>query len=442
LKFCIVGGGGGASNAANVIRSLDKQTQIDIFTNRGEIGNQPCEIPFVLKGTLSSWESSFPFRDKFYRERDVQVHFNTEVTELVREEKRLIAGGDSHSYDKAILDLGAKPAINSVPGLDGYNEFRLDSGLKQARAFEEVIPKYKSAAIIGVGQIAIEIAAILSEKSYEHIYLVGRSDRVLRSYLDKDMSEMVEDRIRENGIELVLSSKGTRIATKGKGKLLSLPDKDVEIGFVFLATGTEPNVGLARKAGIKIGETGAIVINEYLQTSDPDIYAIGDCMENRERITGAKLRYQTAINAARAGRIAGRNLVLGNVVSYPGTVMPFVTEIFGYQVGTVGLTETRAQERGLDVVSNIMTTSTRRRVLGGKPIRIKLIADRGTRNLVGAQLIGEELVAGKIDRLAVAIGEKIPVDRLSLIDTCYSPTTGTGYEAVTMALDELIAKLS
>jgi NADPH-dependent 2,4-dienoyl-CoA reductase/sulfur reductase-like enzyme len=442
LKVCIVGGGGGASNAANIIRSLDKQAQIDIFTNRDEIGNQPCEIPFVLKGTLSSWESSFPFRDKFYRERNVQVHFNTEVTELVRGEKRLIAGGNSHSYDKAILDLGANPAIHHVPGLDGYNEFSLNSGLKQARAFEKAIPQYKSAAIIGVGQIALEVAAILKAKSYSQIYLVGRSDRILRAYLDKDVSEMVEDRIRENGIELVLSSKVRGVATKKNGKLLSLSDRDIEIDFVFLATGAEPNVELAQKAGIRIGATGAIAVNEYLQTSDPDIYAIGDCMENRERITGAKLRYQTATNAARTGRIAGRNLILGNVVRYPGTVMPFITEIFGYQVGTVGFTETYAKECGLDVVSSITTTSTRRRVLGGKPIRIKLIADRGTRNLVGAQLIGEELVAGKIDRLAVAIAEEITVDQLSLADTCYSPTTGTGYEAVTMALDELGKELS
>jgi len=111
-------------------------------------------------------------------------------------------------------------------------------------------------------------------------------------------------------------------------------------------------------------------------------------------------------------------------------------------VGTVGFTETHARERGLDVVYSITNTSTRRRLFGGKSIHIKLIADRRTRSLIGAQLIGEELVAGKIDRLAVAIAEKIPVDRLSLIDTCYSPTTGAGYEAIIMALDELEEKLS
>jgi len=441
LKVCIVGGGGGASNAANVIRSLDRQVHIDVFTNRGEIGNLPCEIPFVLKGTLPSWESSFAFRDKFYEDRSIQVHLNTEVTEIARQEKRLTAGGESHNYDKAILDLGASPVTPPIPGLDGHKEFVLSTGLNLARAFEDAIPKYSKAAIIGVGQIALEVTAILKSKSYSQICLVGRSDRILRAYLDKDMAEMVEDRIKGNGIELILSAQIVKIASKGNEKLLSLADKDLEVNLVFFGTGVKPNTSLAQKAGIRIGETGTIAVNEYLQTSDHDIYAIGDCMENWERITGTKMRYQTATNAARTGRIAGRNLILGNVVRYPGTVMPFVTEIFGYQVGTVGFTETYAQERGFDVVSSITTTSTRRRLFGGKPIRIKLVADRKTRTLLGAQLISEELVAGKIDKLAVAVANKIQVEQLSLIDTCYSPTVSAGYEAVTMALDELTAKL-
>ena len=441
MKVCIVGGGGGASNAANVIRSLDGQAQIDIFTNRDEIGNLPCEIPFVLKGTLSSWESSFAFRDKFYEERNIKVHLDTEVTEIVRQEKRLMAGGKSYNYDKAILDLGAIPVIPPIPGLDGQNEFTLSTGLSLARVFEGAIPRYSNAAIIGVGQIALEVAAILKSKSYSQIYMVGRSDRILRAYLDKDMAEMVEDRIRENGIELILSAQTVKIESEGNGKILSLADRDLEASFVFLGTGVRPNTGLAQKAGIRVGDTGAVAVNDYLQTDDSDIYAIGDCMENWERITGTKMRYQTATNAARTGRIAGRNLILGNVIRYPGTVMPFVTEIFGYQVGTVGFTEAYAQERGFDIVSSITTTSTRRRLFGGKSIRIKLIADRKTQALLGAQLIGEELVAGKVDKLAVAVAKKIPVEQLSLIDTCYAPTVGAGYEALTMALDELIAKL-
>ena len=252
MKVCIAGGGGGASNAANVIRNLSKDAQIDIFTNRGEIGNLPCEIPFVLSSVLPSWESSFAFRGKFYDERNIKVHLDTEVTEIIRGEKRLIAGGNSHSYDKMILDLGATPVIPHMPGLDGWNEFSLSTGLKHAKSFEEAIPKYKSAAIIGVGQIALEVAAILEARSYRPICLVGRSDHILRAYLDKDMAGMVEDKIREKSIELILSADIVGIATHKNGKRLSLADRELEMDFIFFATSTKPNTKLAQKAGIKI----------------------------------------------------------------------------------------------------------------------------------------------------------------------------------------------
>jgi len=442
MRVCIVGGGGGASNAANVVRSLDKEAQIDIFTNRGEIGNLPCETPFVLKGILPSWESSFAFRDRFYEERDIRVHLNTEVTEVLRGEKRIVAGGESHHYDKAILDLGATPVIPPIPGLDGRNEYVLSTGLGPARALEEAIPGGTSAAIIGTGQIALEVATVLHTRGYDQVHLLGRSDRILRAYFDEDMIGTVEERIRENGVELILGAGNLSLATRGDRKLIHLPDRELEVDMVFLGVGAEPNAGLAREAGIEIGETGAIAVNEYLQTSDADIYAIGDCMENWNTLTGTRIRYQTATNAAKTGRLAGRNLAMGNVLAYHGTVQPFVTEVFGYEVGTVGFTEESAREQGFDVVASMTTSSTRRRAFGGKRIHIKLVADRKSQTLVGAQLVSEELVAGKINRLALAISERVPLQRLPLIDTCYSPTVGAGYEAVTMALDSLLEKVA
>ena len=441
MKICIVGGGGGANNAANVIRRLDEKAQIDLFDKRSEIGHEPCEIPYVLSGFLSSWQDSFVFRPKFYNERNINVHLNTEVTDIIREEKRLIAGGKSYSYDKAILDLGSISIIPPIPGLDGQSEFVLDTSLSTARVFEEAIPRYSSAAIVGVGQIALDVAEVLKTRNYDKVYLLGRADRVLRAYLDKDMAEVIKRRIEQRGIKLILSAKINSIKSRNGKKIISLPERELEVDFVLFATGSKPNVELARKAGLKIGESGAIAVNEYLQTNDPDIYAIGDCMENWDRITGSKRIYQTATSGATTGRIAATNLVLGNILPHQGTVMTFITEIFDYEVGAAGFTETHAQEQGLNVVCNIMRTATRRRSYGGKPIHIKLIADGKTQSLLGAQIISGEMVSGKLDRLALAIAEKIPVERLALIDTCYSPTLGSAYESTVMALDQLLAKL-
>jgi NADH oxidase (H2O2-forming) len=442
MNVCIIGGGGGASNAANVIRRLDEEAKIDLFNKRSEMGHQPCEIPYVLNGFLPSWQDTIVFRQKFYDERNINVHLNTEVTDINREEKSLIAGGEIYRYDKAILDLGSTSVTPPIPGLNGENEFFLDTSLETARAFEEAISKYSSAAIMGTGQIALDVAEVLKARNYDKIYLLGRSDCLLRAYLDNDMAEIVERGIKEKGIELILPARINSIKSHNCKKIVSLPSQELEVDFVFFATGSKPNVELARKAGIRIGESGAIAVNEYLQTNDPDIYAIGDCMENWDRITGRKRTYQTATSGATTGRIAATNLIRSNVLPHQGTVMPFVTQVFNYEVGTVGFTETYAREQGLNVVCNIMRTATRRRSFGGKPIHIKLVADPQTKSLVGAQIISEEMVAGKIDRLALAIALKVPVEQLALIDTCYSPTLGSAYESTVMALDQLMPKLT
>ncbi len=441
MKVCIVGVGGGANNAANVIRRLDNKAQIDLFDKRGEVGYEPCEIPYVLNGFLTSWQDTFVFRKKFYEEKNINVHLNTEVTDIIRSEKRLIAGGKSYSYDKAILDLGSISAVPPIPGLDGKNEFLLDTSLEAARVFEDAVSAHSSAAIVGVGQIALDAAEVLKAKGYERIYLLGRSDRVLRAYLDKDMAETVEQRIKDRGVELILSAKIEDIKSSNGKKVITLPGQEIEVDFVLFATGSRPNVRLAREVGIKIGESGAIAVNEYLQTSDPDIYAIGECMENWDRITGSKRVYQTATSGATTGRIAATNLALDNVLPHQGTVMAFVTESFDYQIGTAGLTETYARQQGLDVVSNVLRTATRRRSYGGRPIYIKLVADSRTQRLIGAQIVSEEMVAGKIDRLALAIVEEMPVQKLAVVDTCYSPTVGSAYESTVMAMDQLLLKL-
>jgi NADH oxidase (H2O2-forming) len=440
MRVTIVGGGGAASNAANIIRRLDKDACIDIFTDRPEIGTQPCEIPFVLSGRLPSWNDTFVFRKKFYDERNISVHFDTRVTSIDRSEKRLTAGTESHEYDKLILDLGAVPTIPPIPGVDGNSEYVLATNLRTARAFEEAVKQHSTAAIVGTGQIALEVASLLKARDYERVHLLGRSDRLLRAYLDPEMAQRIEGRASDAGIDVILSAGIQGIGSRNGRKTVSLEDQELEVDLLFFATGTEPNVALAREAGLVIGESGGIQVNEYFQTSDPDVYSIGDCTETWDAILGLKRVSQTATGAARAGRIAATNLVLGNVLPYHGTALAFIMDAFGYQVGTVGYTEEYALGRKMDVVSIVIGTATRRRSFGGKSIYIKLIADRQTEALVGAQLISEEEVAGKIDRLAVAVAEKVPFRKLALMDTCYHPTTGTAYEPVIMALDELRLK--
>ena len=422
MKVCIVGAGDGGAVAALQIRRLDGNAQIDVFSKRADLGCPPCEMPLVLGGIVANWDELVRgLRTKsFYEKRHMNIHLGTEVTDILTQDKCIIAEGERHNYDKLILALGAIPSIPSLLGLDGKNEFALSTDMADGIALGNAIAKHNRAAIVGGGFIGLETAAALKSRGYGEIYMLVRRD-ILRAHLDKDMSEKLEDVIRENGVELILPAKIEAIRSQAEGKRVILSDRELDVDFVFFATGVLPNVELARKAGLKIGETGAVAVNQRLQTSDPDIYAVGDCMENWDVIVGAKRRVQLSTNSIRNGYIAGRNVVLNNTLAYEGTAMPFVTKIFGHQVGAVGFTQTEANEKGLDTVSVKVDTPWLRQRFDGKPAHYKLIADRKAETLIGAQIISEEIVSGTVDKLAVGIAAKIPLSKLVQIDSCYSP---------------------
>jgi len=422
MKVCIIGTGDSGAIAALQIRRLENNAEISIFSKRAELGCPPCEMPLVLSGTVARWEELVRGlrTQSFYEKRNISMHLNTEITDIFRKEKYVAAKGQRYDYDKLILALGAVPSIPSFPGLDGTNEFVLSTDMADGVTLGNNIPKYDKAAIIGGGFVGLEVAAALKVRGYRKVYLLARRD-ILRSHLDKDMAEKLKTVITESGVELILPAKIESIKSQGDGKRVVLSDRALQVGFVFFATGAESNVELARKVGLEIGETGAIAVNQYLQSSDPDIYAIGDCMENWDVITGSKRRIQLATNAIRTGYIAGRNIVLTNAISYEGTVMPFVTKVFGHQIGAVGLTEREAKEMGMNVASVRVDTSWLRQRFDGKPAHYKLVADHSAKNLIGVQVISEEIVSGTIDKLAVAIAAKMPLTKLVQIDSCYSP---------------------
>jgi NADPH-dependent 2,4-dienoyl-CoA reductase/sulfur reductase-like enzyme len=443
MKVCIIGAGDAGAIAALQISRLDSKAEIDVFSKRAELGCPPCEMPLVLSGNVAHWEELVRgLRTKaFYEKRSINVHLNAEVTEVFRKEKYVVANGQRYGYDKLILALGAIPSLPSLPGLDGRNEFVLSTDMADGISLENNIPKYDKAAIIGGGFIGLEIAAALKARGYHKIHLLARRD-ILRAHLDKDMAEILEALLKENGVELITHARIDDIKSQGEVKrvILSERERELEVDFVFFATGAEPDVELARKARLQIGETGAIAVNHYLQTSDPDIYAIGDCMENWDVIIGSKRRIQLATNAIRTGYIAGRNTVLSNTIAYEGTVMPFVTKVFGHQIGDVGLTEREAKERGMDIASVRVDTPWLRQRFDGKPAHYRLLADRNTKTLIGAQVLSEEIVSGTIDKLAVAIAAKMPLVKLVQIDSCYSPRVQENQIAV--PIQRLIDELS
>jgi NADPH-dependent 2,4-dienoyl-CoA reductase/sulfur reductase-like enzyme len=440
MKVCIIGSGDSGSTAAMQVRHLDNEAQIDIFTERSSLGCPPCEMPLVIAGSVASWDELVRgFRkNAFWEKRNVTLHLDTRVTDIIRDEKSIVAAGKRYAYDKLILALGASPVIPVYPGTDGKNEFSLSTDMADGLVLSNAVERYRSAAVVGGGFIGLEIAAALKAHNYKNVYLLARSD-ILRSYLDGDMVQKIKDILIQNGVDLIQPADIKNISTKEGYKCVSHSGGDLEVDFVFFAAGARPTIEPAQRAGIDIGETGAIAVNRYLQTSDPDIYATGDCMENWDIVTGAKRRHQLAANAVRTGYIAGRNAVSDNRFIYEGTAMPFVTRVFGFQIGSVGFTEREAKERGLDAISVAVDTPRLRDRFNSKPAQYKLIADAKTGALIGAQVISEEIVTGTVDKLAVAIACRMPLIKLVQIDSCYSPDVQE--DQIAVPLHRLIDKL-
>ena len=440
MKVLIIGAGDAGAIAALQIRRLNSEAKIDVFTKRKELGCNPCEIPLVLSGTVSKWEDLYRgYRiTSFYEKRNITLHMNTEITDILKNRKEIAVNGEKYNYDKAILALGATPIIPSFPGLDGINEFALSTDIFDGRILREAIVKHSTAAIIGGGFIALEIADALKARGYSKVYLLVRRS-IMRAHLDEEIAEKVKQVLLTRGIELIMPAKIERIRSKNGKKSVILSDREIEIDFIFFGTGAEPNVKLAQKVGLETGKTGAIAVNSYLQTSDPDIYVVGDCMENWDMIIGFKRSHQLASNAIRTGYIAGRNAILGNKISYGGTVMPFITKIFNYQVGTVGFTEREASEKGIETISTTVNTPYLREPREGKPAWYKLVAETKTQTLIGAQLISEEIVSGTIDKLAVAIANRMPLIKLVQIDSSYSPFIQE--DQIAVPIQSLINKL-
>lgn len=422
MNICIIGAGAAGRNSSGWIRHLDKEAQIDIFSTQSEIGYAPCEPPFVLKG-IAEWQDTF-YPGKFFEDRDINVHLNTEVFDIIREEKRIVAGDRSYPYDKLLLCAGAMPSIPPIPGLDGQNEFTMSTNIADGKAVDKIIPKYSTAAVIGAGAIGIEITLALIARGYRKVYLLDIQENILPAGLDKDMAVKVEQVMQDKGIELILSADISSLKTESGMKHIILPDRELEVEILFLTTGARPNVEIAREAGIEIGETGGILVNQYLQTSDPDIYAAGDCLENWDMITNSKMSRLMVTTASRTGLVAGENLIKGNSTPYEGTLMTFVIEIFGNQIGAVGFTEKLAREKGMDIITATISSPTMRPHLGKNILHHKLIADRRTGTLIGAQVISQEMIRGTINELALAIAEKVPLPRLALLESPYSPAVG------------------
>ena len=435
-RIVVVGGSASGPKAAAKARRIDNSAKVTILQKEADLSMASCGYPYYVGGYFEDRNMLIctptgVVRDpKFYlNAKDIAAKVNTEVIAIDRAKRTVsfrhtVTGETGQmAYDKLILATGAVPRMPPIPGTDLQGITTLQS-MRDADFLRKVRDerKIRKAAVIGGGLIGIETCEALQLAGIE-ITVVELLPQLLM-FLDWELAKLVENHVKskganvitENGIAAFLGENGRLTAVK----LQNGTELPCELAVV--AIGVRPNVKLAQQIGLEIGETGGIRVNEYMQTTDPDIYAVGDCVETVHRITGKKVLAPLGDLANLQGRVAGENAASTNCVTFPGTIQTGICKVFDYAAGSTGLSENLARRLGYaDIVTVINASPDKPGFMEGKLLVTKLVADAKSGRILGAQCIGPGNVNRQIAQWAMAIQGHLTVEDVVNSDLPYAP---------------------
>ncbi len=440
MKIVIVGGVAGGATAAARIRRLDEQAEIIIFEKSGFVSYANCGLPYYIGDVITDQEElTLQTPESFWSRFRIQVRTGHEVTAIHVKEKTVavkdLATGKEwdEPYDKLLLSPGAKPARPALPGVESNKIFTLRTVEDTLRIHEYIkAAGPKSAVLVGGGYIGIEVAENLREKGLD-VTIVQRPKQLMNT-LDYDMATFVHSKMQQHGIDLRLGRSVTGFIEEN-GKIVTQIDGEVGIpaDMVLLAIGVSPDSRLAKEAGLALGVKGSIAVNDRMETSAPDIYAVGDAVQVKNMVTGEDAVIALAGPANKQGRIAADN-ICGGDSHYKGSLGSSIIKVFDLAVAGTGLTSKAAGAAGLDHDCVVLSPSSHASYYpGAKTMVMKVVYERSSRRLLGAQIIGTDGVDKRLDVLAAAICSGIKADRLKDLDLAYAPPYSSAKDPVNMA---------
>ena len=434
-RIVIVGGVAGGASAAARARRVDESAEIHIFERGPYISFANCGLPYHIAGEIEDRSKLLIMTpEKMWIRSRVYAHVNHEVLSIDRSGKTIRVRREDSSqeefpYDKLILSQGAKPIVPPIPGADLPNVFTLRDVPDMDRIIAFVDSRQpKTAAIIGGGFIGLEMAEAFHRRGMR-VTVVEKLPQIL-PLLDRDMAMHLENRVRGDDFAILTGTEAKSFSPTG----IELADGSfVPAELILLSVGVRAEVDLAKRAGLEIGVTGGVKVNARMESSDNDIYAVGDAAETTHMLTGARTRIPLAGPANRQGRIAGANAA-GSCFLYPGALGTSIVRVLHMTAGFTGLNSAQAAKAGFSFFTSVTIDPNHASYYpGAKPMRIKIIAEDGTGRLLGAQIVGEDGVDKRTDVLATAIAGRMTVFDLESLDLAYSPPFGSANDPVNTA---------
>ncbi len=459
-KVVIIGAVALGPKVACRLRRLDPEVEITLIDRDKIISYGGCGIPYYVGGDINDIEdlyktSSHAIRDQsfFEKNKGITVLTQVEAREIQRKEKRvrvyhLETGKEEFiAYDKLVIATGAQAIRPPFPGANLERVFTV-SDLHDAKTIKGLMAagKVGNAVVIGAGAIGLEITEALTDLWGIKTTLIEMEDQVLPTLLGKCIARVTAKELERNGVTLLLEEKVLEISQKPLSEqlLVRTSRKTIEADIVILSAGVRPNTALARDAGISVGMSGGISVDRRMRTSDPDIYAGGDCVELRNLVSGENMLMALGSLANRQGRIIATN-ISGGQSHFTGTVGTFCVKVFDFGISKAGLTYRQAKETGFDPIYAVVSQPDHAHFYpSAELIYISLLADRKTRKILGIEAAGKngDAVKARVDTVAVLLRHGVDVDEVCSLETGYAPPFASAMDVINNAgnaLDNVLA---
>jgi NADH oxidase (H2O2-forming) len=440
LRVVVVGGGAAGVGAAGAVLQADPDAKVTVYTEYEDVGYSPCGIPYVHGREIPSFDNLFLQSREFYEERGIDIHYEKKVTELDLEGGKVTVTDEGEaSYDRLIVSTGFEYADPGVPGTDLEGLYYVKN-IRRAIEWDKMLDDVKHAVVVEATPLGLEMVTALAHRNLDTT-LIDPRPWALAEVGDPDIMKPVMDSWTDMGVKMLYNTKLEAFLGEGKVSAIKTSEGELPCDLAVICTHKRPNNRLARAAGLKIGSTGGIIVDERMATSRENVYAAGDCVELPHGVSDVPIQGISGSHAYAQGKVAGSNAA-GKGRVYQPVYVPWGMVAGKWMIGGVSFGETLANALGIPYVIGVAQGISRARYYPDmKMVKVKLLAEPGTLKLIGAQMVGGEGIKERADFLAMAVKKGVTLTDLAWMENVYSPPIGALNEPIALAAQNGLASL-
>ncbi|UOY02347.1 FAD-dependent oxidoreductase [Blastococcus sp. PRF04-17] len=440
-RLVVIGGDAAGGSAASQAKKRQEDLDVVLFERGRATSYSACGIPYWISGAVEDESALIARTPDEHRKAGIDVRMRTEVTGIDLDGRRVhwrdLDGGTegTEPFDELVYATGSVPMRPPVPGIDATGVYGVQV-LDDGRALRAELDRgdVRRVVVVGGGYIGLEIAEACRVRGLD-VTVVDLAATPVGTF-DPDVGQFLADAVRREGIQLVLADGVAAIDVDADGRaraVVTASGRELPADLVVLGLGVRPNVGLAKEAGIPLGTSGGIAVDARMRTQADGVWAAGDCVESLHRLSGQRVVVALGTHANKQGRVAGINIG-GGYATFPGVIGTAITKVCDLEAARTGLSTAEAELAGYSFVTAVVDSSTKAGYFpGAQPIRLKMIAERRSGRLLGAQIVGKEDAAKRIDALAICIWNEMGVDEILSLDLSYAPPFSPVWDPVLIA---------